>query len=91
MKRLFTILMTGFLGGVLLAATAQAGINYSQYLEQFRAQKDAPEAAKPEERTLQHKSKYFREQQEPTGSAVPSAETDQPRMNSKYGRPGWAK
>ena len=87
MKRFFSILLASL---VMTAATGQivwAGVDYTQYNQQARAQSDASTSPR-EGQNLQHTSKYQREQQNPENALPQNADMNKPA--GKYERPNWA-
>ena len=92
MKRLgFTFLALIFSSTVALSG-AWAGVDYIKYHEQFQASKaDTSEASPQKGRSFQHKSKYFRDQDQGQDKTVAPTSDKKPGTGQKYERPDWAK
>ena len=73
----------------LFTLPAFAGVDYIQYNENFRSQKEMKTPDSKEEKHLQRTNKYIREQQEKTVVPSPSKGCDRDHVVSKYDRCYW--
>jgi len=83
MKRLGTIVLMGLLTNAMLAASALAAVNYIQYNQEFRAEKESSAGSGEK---FMHRSKYQREETT-TGNTLQTQDRNLNKPAGKYGQP----